>query len=237
MDIRLLFGIFILAKLLSLVYLARDRNMRVLVPLMPATGIRYFRVFTRVVRFNSLNVLFTTLYTQGYFVVIGMFLSFTEVSLVKYLSLVQANLNIITGSVVQLKHHFFREVSTKLSALNSLFRTLISIQLTGAALSFALIYFLSLFKILFDIDITDHVFILVVLLSFTLTPVKQALGIFLTSKNLFMQRTNSIIISVVLAFPVLFLLGHSLYYVAAYFLLIDLISILLFTKSLASWRS
>lgn len=236
-DIGLLFGILILTKLSSFVYLYNDKSLLILKPLPIKQCIRYFMVFFRIVRFNSLNVLFTTIYTQGYFVVIGSFLTFSDVSLIKYLSLIQANLNIVTNSLVQLKSHFFKRVSTKLSELKGLFQTLLFIQISGVLISFALIYYLSLFKLLFDIIVTDYTFVFVVLLSFTFTPIKQTLGLFLTSKNLFMERTNSIIISVILAFPLLFLLNYSLYFIAAYFITVDLVAVLLFTKSVSKWRS
>ena len=236
-DIGLLFGILIITKLISFLYLYNDKSILILKPLSIKRSFKYFLVFFRVVRFNSLNVLFTTIYTQGYFVVIGNYLSFTDVSLVKYLSLIQSNLNIVTISVIQVKNQLFKKITTKLSELKSLFTTLIIIQISGMLLSFALIYYFSLFKLLFDLEIHDYTFVLIVLASFTLTPIKQAMGMFLTSKNLFMERTNSIILAVLVAFPLLFLMNYSLYFVAAYFITIDVVSLFFFTKSVAKWRS
>jgi len=235
--ILVLFAGLAITKTASIFYLIKNESFQILKPLPALYSLKKFNVFFGIARYNSLNVLFTALYTQGYYILIGHFLSFTEVSLVKYINLIQNSLNIVTLSIIQQKNHFLRDVETKLKQLKTLILSLFGIQITGSVLSVFVIYYFNVFEWIFDLEVNDYLFVLMVLLGYTFTPLKQVLGVFLTSKNLFKQRTNSIIISVALAFPILFLLPNNLYFLVAYFLLVDIIAVLLFTKNLSKWRS
>ena len=178
--------------------------------------------------FNQLNILFTNIYSQGYFILLGLYLSFEIVSIVKYINLIQTLISIIFNSFIQIK----TKIIVNYNFLKrDLFRIILisqTIQVGLSLVSFFILLIISKYFNIPQLNTLNNLFLFAMLFSYFFAPSKQILGLNLVASNSFKSRTIAIILSVLISLPLLFLVKTNIFFVPIFVISVDILAVLLF---------
>lgn len=185
--------------------------------------------------FNQLNILFTNIYSQGYFILLGLYLSYEIVSIVKYINLIQTLISIIFNSFIQIK----TKIIVNYNFLKrDLFRIILISQIIQVGLSLVSFFIILIISKYFNIpqlNTLNNLFLFAMLFSYFFAPSKQILGLNLVASNSFKSRTIAIILSVLISLPFLFLVKTNIFFVPTFVISVDILAVLLFILILKNY--